>query len=209
MRESVRVMLDAQADLSVVISTGDFVDALNLGRTHHPDVSVVDLPDRTAGFEKVRHLADLPSAVVLLVPALEKGRAIAASRWGARGIVIKTSPADVLCQCIRATSHGQYWIGGNVLPDLGQTLRVLRTLGDHADAPRFGLTPRELEIVAAVVAGETNKMIADRLSISQDTVKHHLTHVFDKLGVFTRLELALFAIHHRLLADSAHELAGS
>jgi two-component system, NarL family, nitrate/nitrite response regulator NarL len=209
MRDAVGVMLDAQGDLSVVASTGDFSEALQMARTMRPDVSIVDLPDRANGFEKVRHLADIPTAVVLLAAAIEKGRAVAASRWGARGIVLKSAPADVLCRCIRAVSSGHYWVGGHALPNLGQTLRVLRALEDGADPRRFGLTPRELEIVAAVVAGETNRMIADRLSLSQDTVKHHLTHVFDKLGVFTRLELALFAIHHRLIAEPARELSGT
>ena len=62
----------------------------------------------------------------------------------------------------------------------------------------FGLTPRELQIVAAVVEGCTNKDIAEKFSISEDTVKRHLTNIFDKLGTSNRLELALFAINHGL-----------
>jgi two-component system nitrate/nitrite response regulator NarL len=65
---------------------------------------------------------------------------------------------------------------------------------------KFGLTPRQLVIVANVVAGLSNKEIAKKLSISEDTVKHHLTSIFDKVGVSTRLELALFATHYGLLA---------
>jgi DNA-binding NarL/FixJ family response regulator len=71
-----------------------------------------------------------------------------------------------------------------------------------ADDPRrtcFGLTPRERQIVSAIAAGETNRDIAQRLSLSADTVKHHLTNVFDKCGVSNRLELALFAVNHRLV----------
>jgi DNA-binding NarL/FixJ family response regulator len=65
---------------------------------------------------------------------------------------------------------------------------------------KFGLTPRQLVIVANVVAGLSNKEIAKKLSISEDTVKHHLTNIFDKVGVSTRLELALFATHYGLIA---------
>jgi DNA-binding NarL/FixJ family response regulator len=64
----------------------------------------------------------------------------------------------------------------------------------------FGLTPRQLVIVANIVAGLSNKEIARKLSISEDTVKHHLTNIFDKVGVSTRLELALFATHYGLIA---------
>jgi DNA-binding NarL/FixJ family response regulator len=63
----------------------------------------------------------------------------------------------------------------------------------------FGITPRELEVVAAVVAGRTNRVIAEELSISEHTVKHQLTSIFDKLGVSGRLELAVFAANHGLV----------
>jgi two-component system, NarL family, nitrate/nitrite response regulator NarL len=66
-------------------------------------------------------------------------------------------------------------------------------------AHTFGLTPRQLAIVANVVAGLSNREMAQRLSISEDTVKHHLTNIYDKLGVSTRLELALFATHYGLI----------
>ena len=67
--------------------------------------------------------------------------------------------------------------------------------------PRDRLTPREFQVIAAVTDGETNKGIAARLSIKEDTVKHHLSNVFDKVGVSTRLELAVFAINHKLVRD--------
>jgi two-component system nitrate/nitrite response regulator NarL len=67
-------------------------------------------------------------------------------------------------------------------------------------AQKFGLTPRQLEIVANVVAGFSNKEIAQKLLLSEDTVKHHLTNIFDKTGASKRLELALFATHHDLIA---------
>jgi DNA-binding NarL/FixJ family response regulator len=67
-------------------------------------------------------------------------------------------------------------------------------------AQELSLTPRQLEIVEDVVAGFSNKEIAQKLSLSEDTVKHHMTNIFDKIGVSKRLELALFATHHRLIA---------
>ena len=86
-----------------------------------------------------------------------------------------------------------------LLPDLVQYLRTLmQSSHDEARQKKFGLTPRELEIVSAVVAGYSNKEIAEYFKISEDTVKHHLSNIFDKLGVSTRLELALFAVNQAL-----------
>jgi two-component system, NarL family, nitrate/nitrite response regulator NarL len=62
----------------------------------------------------------------------------------------------------------------------------------------FGLTPRELQIIASVVAGYTNRDIAKKFRISEQTVKHHLTNIFKKVGVSSRLELVLFAVSHHL-----------
>jgi DNA-binding NarL/FixJ family response regulator len=87
-----------------------------------------------------------------------------------------------------------------VVPDLGKALRNLQSAnGDESDDGKFGLTARELQIVAAILSGCTNKDIADRLALSPQTVKHHLANIFDKLGVSSRLELALHAVHHRLI----------
>src|SRR5215470_4349448 len=72
---------------------------------------------------------------------------------------------------------------------------LVQSSGEEARQKKFGLTPRELEIVSAVVAGYSNKEIAEYFKISEDTVKHHLSNIFDKLGVSTRLELALFAVN--------------
>ena len=85
---------------------------------------------------------------------------------------------------------------------------------DEAPAPApapapgadFGLTPRELEILSLVVAGDTNEGVARTLSVGRDTVKHHLTSIFDKTGVSSRLELALFAIHHGLVKRRPYSL---
>ena len=86
------------------------------------------------------------------------------------------------------------------MSDLVKTLRnLIPQQGDDTQKKKFGLTPRELEIISAIVAGYSNKDIALKYAISQQTVKHHLTSVFDKLGVSSRLELALFAVNHSLI----------
>jgi DNA-binding NarL/FixJ family response regulator len=125
---------------------------------------------------------------------------VTAIQLGARGLVLKESGAAVLLKGIRGVMAGQYWIGREAVADL---LDVLRSLSaSDGDAPRkdFGLTAREIDIIGAVVAAYGNKEIGERLQISEKTVKHHLTNIFDKLGVSNRLELALLAVHHRLVS---------
>ena len=83
------------------------------------------------------------------------------------------------------------------MADVAASVRKLETARRRTWA--FGLTRRELDILNAVVSGETNKAIAARFSISENTVKRHLTQIFDKVGVSNRIELAIFAAHHRLV----------
>jgi two-component system nitrate/nitrite response regulator NarL len=95
---------------------------------------------------------------------------------------------------------GQYWVGRESVTDLVRALRSVTPVDNGLRARDYGLTGREMEIVTLVVAGYSNPDIAQRCSISEQTVKHHISNVFDKLGVSNRLELALFAVNHRLTA---------
>jgi DNA-binding NarL/FixJ family response regulator len=95
---------------------------------------------------------------------------------------------------------GQFWVGETVVTDLAQFLRSLSPADDRSSRKLYGLTPREVEVVTSIASGFSNREIADKFSISEQTVKHHLRNIFDKLGVSNRLELALFAINHRIIS---------
>jgi DNA-binding NarL/FixJ family response regulator len=92
---------------------------------------------------------------------------------------------------------GHFWLDREELSGAVPGLRRLEASRRRTKA--FGLTRRELEILRAVVAGYTNKEIAEQSSLSENTIKSHLTHIFNKSGASNRVELALFAAHHRLL----------
>jgi two-component system, NarL family, nitrate/nitrite response regulator NarL len=99
---------------------------------------------------------------------------------------------------------GQYWIGAEMGASMVGTLRqYTRSKNGNSSKGAFGLTPRELEVVTTVAAGYSNAEIAKKFGLSEQTVKHHLSSIFDKVGVFNRLELALFAVNHRLVRDDA------
>jgi DNA-binding NarL/FixJ family response regulator len=120
---------------------------------------------------------------------------------GARGVILKQAAQDSLLEAIRTVTQGNYWLPQERIQDIVQIFQSLATSGKSKPATKFGLTLRELEVVRAVAEGCTNRDIAHKLSISEDTVKRHLTNIFDKVGVSSRVELALFALNHQLTGE--------
>lgn len=202
-RDGLRRLLEAEADLKVLGEASDGAEAVKLVRQLKPDILLLDLAmPKHPGLEALRDLSsgsDTPVRVILLTAAAEKSQIVEALQLGARGVVLKDSATQLLLKAIQTVMSGEYWVGRESVSNLVQYLRTLmQSTHDEARQKKFGLTPRELEIVSAVVAGYSNKEIAEYFKISEDTVKHHLSNIFDKLGVSTRLELALFAVNQSL-----------
>ena len=201
-RDGLKRLLESEHEFKVIGEACDGVEAVNLVRQLKPEVLLLDLAmPRRAGLEALREMSGDPSSVrvILLTAAAEKHQIVEALQLGARGVVLKDSATQILLKSIRAVINGEYWVGRESVSNLVQYLRGM--VDSAAQDPRkkkYGLTPRELEVISAVVAGYANKEIAQYFKISEDTVKHHLSNIFDKLGVSTRLELALFAVNQAL-----------
>lgn len=202
-RFGVRNMLLSEPGFAVVGEAEDGNDAITQTLELEPDILLLDLlMPRLPGLEAMRAImAKSPRVkIVLLTGTITPQQIIEALQIGARGILLKDSVAGDLTQALRAVLSGDYWIGGERVANL---LKALQQLTEQAAAvtehKTYGLTPRELEVVTAIVGGCSNRDIAQQFTISEETVKRHLSNVFDKTGVSTRLELALFAIAHKLV----------
>jgi two-component system nitrate/nitrite response regulator NarL len=203
-REGLRTLLEREPGFVVVGAARDGDEAVTLVQELGPDILLLDVAmPRRPGLEALRELAALSTAVrtILLTGGIDKSEIVTALQLGARGVVRKEADMDLLFRGIRSVMAGEYWVGRECVSDLVQTIRQMSiSLGASGiGANKFGLTARELEITAYVAAACTNKDIAQKCSISENTVKHHLSKVFDKVGASTRAELALFATHHGLL----------
>ena len=201
-RDGLRRLLELDAAFVVVGEAADGGEAIKLVKQLGPEVLLLDLAmPRVPGLEALSELskAKTPVRTILLTAQIERAQIVEALQLGARGIVLKESATELLMEAIRVVMTGQYWVGRESVSDLVATLRELMPKsGEEPSTRRFGLTPREMEVISAIVAGYTNKDIAQRFAISEQTVKHHLTNIFDKVGVSNRLELALFAVNHHL-----------
>jgi len=202
-RDAVRRLLDAEPDLVVVGEAGDGEEAVALTLQYEPDILLLDVAMPHAnGMEVLQQIAAASKAtrIIMVTGAVEENELRQALRLGARGFVLKESGAVQLLESIRVVHGGEYFVGRECMADLVSAVRS-RGVAIEGRAPRkadFGLTTRERQIVSAVVNAYQNKEIAEKFAISEKTVKHHLTNIFNKVGVSNRLELALFAVHHRL-----------
>jgi DNA-binding NarL/FixJ family response regulator len=202
-RDGLRRLLESEPEFEVIGEAADGNEAVSSARRLHPDVLLLDLAmPRVPGMDALRELTSdsgNTTKIIILTAAIEKAQIVEALQIGARGIILKESATQLLLKGIRSVMDGQYWVGRESVNDIVEYLKSTAA-GAQADAQakNFGLTKREMEILGTIVAGFTNKEIAKKFNLSEDTVKHHLTNIFDKVGVSSRLELALFAINHRL-----------
>jgi DNA-binding NarL/FixJ family response regulator len=178
-------------DLEVVASCSGADEAIAAARELRPDVVVLDLrmPQRS-GLDLLSVLGrELPSVrCVVLTAAITQEQVVEALKRGAAGLVLKESPPEQLIECVRRVSAGEQYF------DTDTVTQAVQAAADRSGAETAStLTPRELEIVRMVAQGLRNRVIGERLVISESTVKVHLHNIYEKLGIEGRLELVLLA----------------
>jgi DNA-binding NarL/FixJ family response regulator len=178
---------------AVVACCPDADGAVAAVRSHKPDVLVLDLRMQgPSGLDVLRTLFNeqIPCRTVLLTAAISDTQVVEAIKLGAAGVVLKESAPEALLECVRKVHAGEQWI------DHDTATRAVSTVLEREAAEKEAahtLTPREIEIVRMVAQGLRNRAIAERLSISEGTVKVHLHNIYEKFGVDGRLELLLAA----------------
>lgn len=201
-RESLRTLLETDGDISVVGEANNGREAMTVVRTLRPDLLLLDFAMPVmGGLAMLRELSTLTPAVrtLVLTAGVADSDLVEALRLRARGVLLKQSSPELLFRSIRAVVAGEYWVGRDRIGDLIEQMRAGGAVREKPGTRAVpGFTRRQLDVVAAIANGLTNREIAERFSISPRTVKYHLTQIFEQTGVSNRLELALYAVEHRL-----------
>ncbi|PYY15603.1 MAG: DNA-binding response regulator [Acidobacteria bacterium] len=200
-REVVRTKLSGSREFEVIGEASDGKSTVEQVEKLHPDVLLLDLlMPNLPGIDALQELSARNAKAHTIVFSASVGpqQIVQALQLGARGILSKKSIAQ-LESAIRCVLEGKYWVEGREEASVAKLLAGLSaSIGVEAKPRNFGLTTREIGVIALVTEGCSNREIAARLNITEDTVKRHLTNIFDKVGMSTRLELALFALKNRL-----------
>ena len=198
-RQVVRAVLGENTAWAIVGEAEDGRQACEMVAQHTPDILLLDLlMPNLPGLETLRQVTARAKGVhtILLCSSISSRQVLEALQLGARGVVLKHNVAELL-PAIEAVMAGKYWIQGKSVSNVVQVVDDLMRAGkESAAANRFRLTARELQIIALITQGCTNRDLAQALHITEETVKRHLTNIYNKVGMSNRLELALFALEH-------------
>jgi DNA-binding NarL/FixJ family response regulator len=202
-RDGLRKLLMLEEDFRVVAEARDGKEVLEVLDEHQPDILLLDL--KMPGLDGLTALQKLQNSrtktkVIVLTASEDKNQFVQAMKFGTCGIVLKQTATELLIKSIRKVHAGEIWL------DSHTTAAVMRHFSSPMESTPLGgrdrdrspLSQREREIVVLVAQGFKNKEMAEKMFISEQTVKNHLHHIFDKLGVSDRLELALYAIHKNI-----------
>jgi DNA-binding NarL/FixJ family response regulator len=204
-RDGLRQLLPVEADMEIVGEAGDGREVVEMVQRVDPDVVLLDLQmPGLDGLNVLQQLqqSNLRTRVIMLTASKDKNEFVQAMKLGCSGIVLKQTAPELIVKSIRKVHAGEIWL------DAHTTAAVMRQFAaPAADVPSAAagrgrehspLSQRELEMVSLVAQGLSNKEMAEKMLISEHTVKNRLHNIFHKLGVTDRLTLALYAIHNGL-----------
>ena len=226
-RDSLKTYLKQETDIEIVGCANTEQEVIPLLQSLQPKLVVLDLNLEWEALCALLHQIHTTSSVRSLVMSdgLDSGRVTQLILHGAHGVVPSRTTRELLTKSIHTVLAGGFWVSRATVTDFVQLIRESASgmrvkmtdakiepadiapgsaqIKTEAEIARLGLTRREMQVIGALVDGQTNKDIASTFSISEYTVKHHLTNIYDKLGVYNRVELVLFAINRGLCVSPA------
>jgi len=196
--------------VTVVGSVVRGIEALQLLKETRPDVAIISAQLQEGALEGYRvlrqmHKTHTRTRAIMLLNSRDRELVIDAFRCGARGVIFRDEAIEILGKCIHAVNHGQVWADSENMRTLVDALAETMPLRFRETRGIERLSKREAEVVRLVAEGLSNKEISRQLRLSEHTVRNYLFHVFDKLGVSTRVELVLYCLHDRQTATPPPE----
>lgn len=197
MRRGLRDLLELENDLEVVAEAGNGEDAIALAQQTEPDLILMDLNmPGIDGLETTRRMrdVDIDARIVMFTVSDEQGHVLEALRNGADGYLLKDMDAEQLIEQIRLAATGRMALSPELTQVLAEAIRVRPK--PTGQVPFSSLTKREKEVLRQIAKGQSNKMIARKLGISEGTVKVHVKNLLHKLGLRSRVEAAVWVLEH-------------
>jgi len=214
LRDSLKVHFEKASELELVACAINQEEVIPLVDSCKPKLVLldlnIDLDDLCGLLDKIHEKSEARS--LIMSDDLESDRVMKVLRHGANGVVPRRTSPELFTKSITTVLAGHFWVSRAMITDFVHQIR--KNAGaevqepptanansprmDEVETSRFGLTRREAQIIGALIDGQTNKDIARTFGISECTVKNHLTNIYDKLGVYNRVELVLFAMNHGL-----------
>lgn len=195
------------AGFEVVGEAGSGEETVRVVKSIQPDLLLLDLSmPRMSGLEALRDLDMYRDGMrtILLAGTIDRHQLLTAVHLGVRGLLLKDVTTELLFEAMVSVMGGQYWLDQTLITDLLETVRpLIQSSTATGGKLAYGLTPRERQVLTMVVAGYPNKEIARACSVSEQTIKHHVTRMFDKVGASNRVELAMLATRHGLIDGAA------
>lgn len=203
-REGIKRILSLEKDIEIVGEAFDGEEVLTLLTRCNPDIMLLDIKmERINGLQVLPQIVEQYSSlkVILVTAQISLAESVRAIRDGARGIILKHAASEFLIKGIRRVFEGELWADTSTMTQVVESLSRKYRVERRPDKDRKELSERELEVVALVASGLRNKEIANKLFISEQTVKTHLSNIFQKLEINDRLELALYAMRNGLASS--------
>ena len=199
-RMGLRAALDVEPDFTVVAEASNGQEAIEKARAHRPDIVLMDVRmDGMDGIEACRELrSELPDTRVLMLTSFaEEETVVAALLAGAAGYVLKNVARSRLLEALRSVARGESLLDSRVTRGVVEKLVAAR----GASEDEIDLTAREREVLVLIAEGATNKEIAAKLVVSENTARNHVSHILGKLGFSRRSEAAAYAVKKGLVKE--------